>query len=71
MGAPELVPFSDQADARQFVALYGGQVMRLDDVGDALILSNAPVIPPKDTRETAIVPDDDDYRARLEKLRKE
>tara|TARA_A100000171_G_scaffold20093_1_gene18479 strand:- start:125 stop:727 length:603 start_codon:yes stop_codon:yes gene_type:complete len=71
MGAPELVPFSDQDDARKFVARYGGQVMRLDEVGDAMILNNAPVTPLKDTRETAVVPDEDDYRARLEKLRKE
>lgn len=74
MGASELVPFSDPDDARKFVARHGGQVMRLDDIADALVLNSAPVTPSAETRETATLPDDDDdgdYRARLEKLRKD
>lgn len=71
MGAPELVPFSDQDDAREFVSRHGGQILRLDDIDDALVLNSAPVTSPIETLETATNPDDDDYRARLEKLRKE
>ncbi|WP_417846022.1 nitrous oxide reductase accessory protein NosL [Thalassospira povalilytica] len=71
MGASELVPFSDQDDARKFVARHGGQIMRLDDIDDALVLNNTTVMPSNEPLETAIIPDDDDYRARLEKLRKE
>tara|TARA_R100000988_G_scaffold82520_1_gene45643 strand:- start:153 stop:746 length:594 start_codon:yes stop_codon:yes gene_type:complete len=71
MGAPELVPFSDQDDAKNFVSRHGGQIMRLEDIDDVLVLNSAPITPSAETHETAIVPDDDDYRARLEKLRKE
>ena len=71
MGAPELVPFSDLDDARKFVARHGGEVVRLDDITDVLVLNSAPITPSANTRETATLPDDDDYRARLEKLRKE
>ncbi|MEQ8392971.1 MAG: nitrous oxide reductase accessory protein NosL [Thalassospira sp.] len=71
MGASELVPFSDQDDAKKFATRHGGQVMRLDDISDALVLNSAPIAPSAKTRETAAAPDSDDYRARLEKLRKD
>lgn len=71
MGAPELVPFSDQDDAREFVSRHGGQILRLDNIDDALVLNSVPVKSSAETLETATNPDDDDYRARLEKLRKE
>ncbi|MFV1852182.1 MAG: nitrous oxide reductase accessory protein NosL [Thalassospira sp.] len=71
MGAPELVPFSDQDDAREFVSRHGGQILRLDNIDDALVLNSVPVKSSAETLEMATNPDDDDYRARLEKLRKE
>lgn len=70
MGSPELVPFSDRNDALAFVRQYGGQVMTLDQIDDVVVLSNAAATP-QDTDELATVPDDADYRNRLEKLRKQ
>lgn len=32
MGAPEVVPFGDQADAEEFAKEHGGEVMRLADI---------------------------------------
>ncbi|WP_457649101.1 nitrous oxide reductase accessory protein NosL [Profundibacter sp.] len=32
MGAPEVVPFGNQADAEEFAAEHGGKTMRLDDI---------------------------------------
>ena len=32
MGAPEVVPFGNQADAKEFAAEHGGKTMRLDDI---------------------------------------
>lgn len=64
MGAPELVPFSVEADAAAFAAGNGGRVLRLDAISDAEVL--APAGP--DTRSTA---DDGDYAARLRALAKE
>jgi copper chaperone NosL len=32
MGAPELVPFSDQGKAQDFAAAHGGTIYRMDDV---------------------------------------
>ena len=34
MGAPEIVPFSDTAQAKDFTAHYGGQVLSLDQIPD-------------------------------------
>lgn len=34
MGAPEIVPFAQPADAEGFVAQYGGQAMSLTDIPD-------------------------------------
>ncbi|GLK64699.1 MULTISPECIES: nitrous oxide reductase accessory protein NosL [Paracoccus] len=39
MGAPEAVPFSSRAAAEQFAAAHGGQVMRLNDIPDAMVLT--------------------------------
>lgn len=39
MGAPELVPFSDRADASAFAARHGGRVVRLADIPDAVVLA--------------------------------
>lgn len=32
MGAPEIVPFANEADAEAFIARYGGEAMALDDI---------------------------------------
>lgn len=39
MGAPEVVPFSDRADAEGFAAEHGGQVVALTDVADTDVLT--------------------------------
>ena len=70
MGAPELVPFSDRADARAFAARHGGRVVPLADIPDAAVL--APVAEgdattpaaPGDTGKD----DDAGYAARLRAL---
>jgi copper chaperone NosL len=38
MGAPEAVPFSDEAAAESFRAAHGGKVVRLDGIPDAYVL---------------------------------
>ncbi|WP_298849982.1 nitrous oxide reductase accessory protein NosL [uncultured Ruegeria sp.] len=38
MGAREVVPFSDPADAQAFVDTYGGTTMRLPDIPDTEVL---------------------------------
>lgn len=38
MGAPEAVPFSDQALAEAFTTTHGGRVVRLGDIPDAYVL---------------------------------
>ncbi len=39
MGAPELVPFSDPDAAADFVAIHGGEIARLDEIGDEQVLA--------------------------------
>ncbi len=39
MGAPETVPFSSRARAEEFVRAEGGQVLRLADITDDLVLA--------------------------------
>ena len=39
MGAPELVPFSDQNTAKEFAGTRGGEVMRLSEIPVELVLS--------------------------------
>lgn len=39
MGAPETVPFADEAAARAFAAAEGGEVMRLDAIPDAAVIA--------------------------------
>ena len=39
MGAPEIVPFSNRADADSFAAEHGGQIVALADVTDADVLT--------------------------------
>ena len=39
MGAPELVPFADQAKAEDFVKAQGGQVLGLADIADEIVLA--------------------------------
>jgi len=70
MGSPELVPFSSPDDARAFADQYGGQVMTLGDVDDALVFSNTTPDAPVNIPEAANLPEDTDYRSRLESLRK-
>lgn len=70
MGAPELVPFADQARAASFAAANGGQVLRLEAIDDVAVL--APVaLDPGGATDAAAEPaaDDADYRERLEALR--
>jgi copper chaperone NosL len=38
MGAPEAVPFGDEAVARAFVAEQGGRIMRLDEIPDSYVI---------------------------------
>ncbi|PHQ99371.1 MAG: copper resistance protein CopZ [Marinosulfonomonas sp.] len=38
MGAPEVVPFGNQADADAFADEHGGEVMRLDDIPTEAVL---------------------------------
>lgn len=39
MGAPEVVPFLDPVAAADFAGLYGGEVARLDEIGDEQVLA--------------------------------
>ena len=39
MGAPEVVPFSEQTKATEFAAENGGNVMRLADIPDSAVLA--------------------------------
>lgn len=71
MGSPELVPFSNPDDAQKFAEQHGGQVVRLADIDDATVLDNAALNMSHPSDEIAHTPDEDDYRGRLEKLRKE
>ncbi|WP_420818848.1 nitrous oxide reductase accessory protein NosL [Oceaniglobus ichthyenteri] len=50
MGAPELVPFSDPADAAAFAQSNGGEVMKMADIPDAAVL--APVVLDGDDTDT-------------------
>lgn len=59
MGTPEIVPFSDHAQATDFVEANGGQAMRLAEIPDAAVL--APV-------ELTGDGDDADFDARLRAL---
>jgi copper chaperone NosL len=60
MGAPELVPFADPAEAEAFAAANGGIVMGLQDIPDSAI---APPAPEADAGGA-----DDDYARRLKAL---
>jgi copper chaperone NosL len=61
MGAPELVPFADPAEAEAFAALHGGTLMDLTAIPDSAIVSIDPSVPEGD----------DDYSRRLKSLAKE
>ncbi|UKV13028.1 nitrous oxide reductase accessory protein NosL [Thalassospiraceae bacterium SW-3-3] len=71
MGSPELVPFSGHEDAMIFARQHGGRIMMLTDINDAMVLGNASAAPSARVDETVTLPDDEDYRSRLEKLRTE
>lgn len=58
MGAAELVPFADPAEAQAFATLHGGSLMGLDAIPDSAIT-------PLATTEPA---GDDDYSRRLKSL---
>ncbi|MDF0602431.1 nitrous oxide reductase accessory protein NosL [Psychromarinibacter sp. C21-152] len=45
MGAPEFVPFSDEAAARAFVVDHGGALRRFDEIAAADVLNTAPPEP--------------------------
>lgn len=52
MGAPEAVPFSDEAAAQAFQAANGGRVVRLDEIPDAWLFAS----PGRPTEVPAEVP---------------
>ncbi|MEZ5797828.1 MAG: nitrous oxide reductase accessory protein NosL [Paracoccaceae bacterium] len=58
MGAPELVPFADIADAEAFAILHGGSIMGLQAIPDDAVI--APV--------AGADPGGDDYASRLRAL---
>jgi copper chaperone NosL len=45
MGAPEAVPFGERAAADAFARDYGGSVLRLDEIDDALVLAPVEIDP--------------------------
>lgn len=55
MGTPEIVPFSDPAKADAFIAEHGGAVMRLAEIPDGMIFSDATA--PAATSPAATDPD--------------
>ncbi|MCY1128284.1 nitrous oxide reductase accessory protein NosL [Frigidibacter sp. RF13] len=63
MGAPELVPFADEAKAAAFAAERGGAVLRLADVPDSAVLAPVEV-----GESPATEAGDADYQARLKAL---
>ncbi|MDZ4089474.1 MAG: nitrous oxide reductase accessory protein NosL [Tabrizicola sp.] len=58
MGAPEVVPFADPAEAQAFAAARGGMVMALDEIPDSAV--TAPI--------SAAAGGADDYARRLKAL---
>lgn len=62
MGAPEIVPFADRADADAFARANGGAVMALDDIPDEIVLT--PVALEAEA-------DDGDFERRLRALSRE
>lgn len=62
MGAPELVPFSDRAKALAFANSHGGQIVTLDDITDADVLT------PVASEGEIETGEDPDYAARLRNL---
>lgn len=58
MGAPEVVPFSDRAEAEAFAAVNGGRIMALDEIPDTAVA--APLSEAADG--------EDDYARRLKAL---
>ncbi len=60
MGLPELVPFANAEDAAAFTAVWGGQVLSVDDVPDSAVL--APPASPSDGG------DDEEFERRLQAL---
>ena len=51
MGAPEVVPFGDEADASQFVADRGGKVATLDEIPDETVLGAVDFELPQETTQ--------------------
>jgi nitrous oxide reductase accessory protein NosL len=47
MGAPETVPFGKREAAEAFAKEYGGSVLRLDGIEDALVLAPVEIDPPE------------------------
>jgi copper chaperone NosL len=58
MGAPEVVPFADPAEAQAFAAEQGGVVMTLEDIPDSAV--TAPI--------SSAAEGEDDYARRLKAL---
>ena len=46
MGAPELAPFETEQAARDFAALHGGEVMRLDQIPAEAVLGAVEIVIP-------------------------
>ncbi|MFC3085223.1 nitrous oxide reductase accessory protein NosL [Tabrizicola soli] len=57
MGAPEIAPFAELADAQAFAAEHGGNVMGLKDIPDSAVIAPMPE-----------AGGDDDYSRRLKAL---
>lgn len=49
MGAPEIVPFSDEKTAAEFAVKKGGQVMRLADISTEMVLAPVDLAEPAHT----------------------
>lgn len=67
MDAPELVPFRHAADAHAFAKMRGGHVVTLTQLADADVLSAVPIAATADDDPA----EEDDFKARLERLSKE
>ncbi|MDP3377876.1 MAG: nitrous oxide reductase accessory protein NosL [Brevundimonas sp.] len=59
MGSPELVPFTDRAQAEAFAAAYGGRVVDLAEVPDSAVIA---------PEEPAAIAEDAEYHERLKAL---
>lgn len=57
MGAPEAIPFSEQAVAQEFSETHGGKVVRLKDIPDLYVLGPVDLAPIADGASAGAGPD--------------